>query len=194
MNSGRFEVWFISDDQVSVVVETSADDAEAFFRETHATAVFSALAAGIIANLPKEKANAFCSLLADFDLPANHYDIPTNVGDRSVVRTRPDGNRKGFEGKFDLSGAVPSGRMKTRGFGLFGSEVQDYAQTAVLAVLLHLLHDFTADGRIMLVGAANSLGRLGLAGAVGLRTHPHAAETALEAGDDARAAAIDERE
>jgi hypothetical protein len=73
--------------------------------------------------------------------------------------------------------------MKSRGFALLGRDVQDYAQTAALAVF-HLLAGFSSQGRVMLVEAARALGNLGLTGAVGMTTHPRAAMTALEAGVD----------
>jgi hypothetical protein len=185
VSSGRFEVWFMPDDTVSVVVETDAGTDPTPEGEVLETAVFVALAAGTIANLPKHVRTPLCSWLADFELPADRDDIPTSVGDRILVLPSSEGERRGFTGTMTMKGAMPSARMKTHGFGLFGSSVQDYAQEAVQAVMLYLLLGFSPYARAMIVQAAHTLGNLGLAGAVRMTTHPQAAMTALEAGVEA---------
>jgi hypothetical protein len=183
---GRFEVWFLSDERISVYVETDLEDTPGPEREVHEALVFTAVAAGIIANLPKAVAAPLCARLADFDVPATREDIPTSVGDRVLVLPQPDRDRKGFEGTVRMKEAnLPVSRMKSRGFGWFGREVQDYAQAAALAIFFHLLAGFTSEGQVMLVEAARTLGNLGLAGGIGMTTHSHAAWTALEAGVEA---------
>ena len=186
--AGRFEVWFLSDERISVFVETDLEDTPGAAREVHEALVFTAVAAGIVANLPNAVAAPLCRLLADFEAPASQEDIPTSVGDRVLVLPQPDLDRRGFEGTVRMKeGGTPRSRMKSRGFGWFGggAQVQDHAQAAVVALFLHLLGGFGPDGRVVLVEAARTLGSLGLAGAVGLSTHPHAAWTALEAGVEA---------
>jgi hypothetical protein len=84
-----------------------------------------------------------------------------------------------------MKGNRPVARLKPRGFRLFGREVQDYAQTATMAALLHLLLGFTATSRVMLVEAAHTLGNLGLGGAIKMTTHATVAMTALEGGIEA---------
>ena len=180
---GRFEVWFLSDERISVFVETDLEATPGAAREVHEALVFTAVAAGIIANLPKAVATPLCRHLADFEAPATREDIPTSLGDWVLVLPQPDRDRRGFEGTVRMKeGHLPVSKMKTRGFGWFGREVQDYAQIAALAVFIHLLSGFSPDGRVMLVEAAQTLGTLGLAGAIGMTTHPHAAWAALEAG------------
>jgi hypothetical protein len=181
---GRFEVWFLSDQRISVFVETGYEPSIEL--EIYEAVVFAAIAAGIIANLPKAVALPLCRLLADYEVPATREDIPTSVGDRVLVLPQPDRDRKGFEGTVKMKpGALPVSRMKTRGFGLFGRDVQDYARDAAIALFLHVLLGLSDEGRAMLVAAARSLGGLGLAGAIGLTTHPHAAWTAVNSGIDA---------
>jgi hypothetical protein len=185
---GRFEVWFLSDERISVFVETDLEATPEAAREVHEALVFTAVAAGIIANLPKAVAKPLCTCFADFEGPATREDISTSVRDRVLVLPQPDRDRNGFEGTVRMKeGRLPVARMKSRGFGWFGSDVpvQDYAQAAALALFIHLLAGFSSDGRVMLVEAARTLGNLGLAGAIRVTTHSHAAWTALEAGVEA---------
>jgi hypothetical protein len=91
---GRFEVWFIADDQVSVFVETNLEGTPGAAREVHEASVFTSVAAGIIANLPKAVATPLCERLADFDVPATREEIPTGVGDRILVLPYPERSGK----------------------------------------------------------------------------------------------------
>jgi hypothetical protein len=183
---GRFEVWFLSDERISVFIETDIEDTPGAAREVHEALVFTAVAAGIIANLPSALATPLCARLADLDVPTTREDTPTSVGNRVFVLPQPDRDRKGFEGTVKMKEAnLPVSRMKTRGFGWFDREVQDCAQAAALAMFYHLLAGFSSDGQVMLVEAARTLGDLGLAGAIRMTNHSHAAWAALEAGVDA---------
>jgi hypothetical protein len=179
--TARFEVWFMSDDQVSVFVETSREAGPVDMREVLETAVFAALAAGVIANLPKDRATTLCEHLARFPRPTSHDDIPTSVDGLDLVLPRFERDRKGVEGTFTMKGGLPITRLKFRGFGLLGNgHVQDCAQIATNAVLLHLLAGLTPNGRAVLVETAHALGKLGLSGAITMTTHPQAAMAALD--------------
>ena len=79
-----------------------------------------------------------------------------------------------------MSGNLPVGRFKPRGFRLFGREVQDYSETAAMALLLHVIGRLNSDGRAMLTETVRTLGRLGLMGEIKMRNHPDVAMTAME--------------
>lgn len=194
MGHGRFEIWFLSADEVSVFVETDLENEPGRAREVLETAVFTALAAGVIANLPKHLAKELSTRLAEFPCPMSDEDIPGAVDNFLLVLPRPERGRKGFEGTFAMKGPVPVAKLKPRGFRLFGREVQDYSQTATMAVLLHLLAGFSRVGRVMLVEAARSLGNLGRIGAFGMTNHVYAAQSALEGAVEAADAESDERD
>jgi hypothetical protein len=188
-SDARFEIWFPSPDMVSVWVETNLEEEPGPKREVLETWVFTAFAAGVIANLPKDAKKALSTRLADFPRQTSSDEIPCEVDDRSLVLPQQEGARKGFEGTFTVKGGLSVTKTKSHGFGLFGRDVQDCAQTATMALLLHLLLGFPSSSRMMLVEAARTLGNLGLAGAIGMTTHPHAAETALDRGVEAAEAA-----
>jgi hypothetical protein len=178
--NARYEIWFLSDDQVSVSIETDAEVGPTL--ELLETTVFLSLAAGVIANLPKRLADPLCERLREFPVPARRKDIPTTVGGFDLVLPRDERGRKGFEGTLTMKGGFPVSRLKPRGFRLFGREVQDYSQTATMAVFLHLLHGFTDTGQVVLVEAAHSVGLAGTLGFIKMTNHPQVAMTALEAG------------
>jgi hypothetical protein len=179
--TARFEVWFLSGDQVSVFVETSLEAKPGHARELPEATVFAALAAGVIANLPKDRATTLCERLAAFPVPRTRDEIPTSVDGLDLVLPRSERGRKGCYGTPRMKGGLPVARLKFRGFGLFGDGgVHNCAQTATMAVLFHLLLGFSSDGCVILVEAAHALGKLGLSGAIGMTTHSHAAMAALE--------------
>jgi hypothetical protein len=134
----------------------------------------------VIANLPKDVAERLCIQLADFSAPATQEDIPTRVGDVVLVLPGTERGRKGFEGTFKMKGDLPIARWKPRGFRLFGREVQDYSQTATMAVLLHVIGGLSPDGRAILAETARTLGRLGITGAIRMRNHGSVAMLAVE--------------
>jgi hypothetical protein len=191
---GRFEIWFPSADEVSVVVETDLENGPIRTREMLETAVFAALAAGVIANLPKHMAKELSTRLAEFPRPTSDEDIPASVGDVQLVLPRPERGRKGFEGTFEMRGPLPVAKLKPRGFRLFGREVQDYVQTATMAVFLHLLLGFTQGGRVVLVETAHNLGFLGQLGEIKMTTHAHAAGHALDQAAETADAESNERD
>ena len=102
------------------------------------------------------------------------------VGDFVLVAPAEERGRKGFEGTMDMSGNLPVGRWKPRGFPLFGREVQDYSQTATMALLLHVIGRLNSDGRAMLVKAVHSLALFGHLGQIKMRNHPTFAMMAME--------------
>lgn len=182
--TARFEIWFLSDDRISVVVETDQEAGPIHLRELLEITTVAAIAAGVIANLPKDLAKRLCSQLADFSAPATQEDIPTRVGDLVLVLPGTERGRKGFEGTLKMKGDLPVARWKPRGFRLFGREVQDYSQTATMAVLLHVIGGLSSNGRAILAETARTLGRLGLAGAIGMLNHGSVAMTAVDQAVD----------
>ena len=72
--TGRFEVWFLSDERVSVLVETSLEEGSPIERELLEITVFAGLAAGIIGSLGKVLARPLCERLARFPLPESRDD------------------------------------------------------------------------------------------------------------------------
>jgi hypothetical protein len=176
----RFEVWFLSGDRVSVFIETDLEPGPAL--EVLETTVFLTLAAGVIANLPKKLAGALCERLREFPVPTRQGDIPTSVDGLDLVLPRGENGSKGFEGTLTMKGGLPVSRLKPRGFRLFGREVQDYSQTATMAVLHHLLLGFTSAGQVVLVEAAHSLALAGTLGVIKMTNHNKIAMEALESG------------
>lgn len=158
MADARFEIWFPSADEVSVLLETDLEAEPGPKREVLETWVFAAIAAGVIANLPKPLAKPLCARLEEFPDTTSAEDVPAVVDGFHLVLPRPERARKGFQGNFTMKGDLPIARLKPRGFRLFGREVQEYAQTATLAVLHHLFHGFTCRSRVMLVQTAHALG------------------------------------
>jgi len=146
----RFEIWFLSDDRISVFLETDQETGPIHLRELLEITTVAALAAGVIANLPKDLAKPLCIQLADFSTPETQEDIPTRVDDLVLVLPGTERGRKGFEGTLKMKGGLPVARWKPRGFRLFGREVQDYSQTAITAVLLHVIGGLSSNGRAML--------------------------------------------
>lgn len=189
VTDARFEIWFTSPDEVSVWLETDLEAEPGPKREVLETWVFAALAAGVIANLPKPLAKELCSRLEEFPDTTNDDDVSAVVDGFHLVLPRPERGRKGFEGTFRVKGDLPIARLKPRGFRLFGREVQTYSQTATLVVLHNLFHGFTRGSRVMLVHTAHALGGLGQLGAIGMMNHAHAANTALDRGVEAAEAA-----
>ena len=53
---------------------------------------------------------------------------------------------------------------------MFGREVQDYSQTGVMALFLHVLLGLTESSRFVLIETAHTLGLLGQLGAIKMRT------------------------
>src|SRR5207249_4317233 len=96
--TGRFEVWFLSGDQVSVLIETNREAGSIHTRELLEATVFAAIAAGVIANLPKDRATALCERLATFPVPRSGDDIPTSVDGLDLVLPRSERGRKGCYG------------------------------------------------------------------------------------------------
>lgn len=178
--NARFEIWFLSDDRISVLLETDQETGPIHLRELFEITTVAALAAGVIANLPKDLAKPLCIQLADFSAPATQEDIPSRVGDLVLVLPGTERGRKGFDGTLKMKGDLPVARWKPRGFRLFGREVQDYSQTATMAVLLHVIGGLSSNGRAILADTARTLGRLGLTGAIGMLNHGSVAMTAVE--------------
>jgi hypothetical protein len=179
--TARFEVWFLSGDQISVFIETSHEAGPIGTHEMLEAAVFASIAAGVIANLPKDRATILCERLADLPVPSSRDDIPTSVDGLDLVLPQPEGGRKGCYGTFRMKRGLPVARLKFRGFRRFGDPgVQDCAQTATMAVLHDLVLGFSPIGRVVLVEAAHALGNLGLTGAIKMTTHPRVAMAALD--------------
>lgn len=178
--NGRFEIWFLSDDRISVFVETDQETGPIHLRELLEITLFAALAAGVIANLPKDVRKTLCTRLADFPAPTTRDDIPAGVGDLVLVLPGTERGRKGFEGTLKMKGDLPVARLKPRGFRLFGREVQDYSETATMAVLLHLSGGLSFHGRVILARVARTIGHLGLAGAIGMLNHGSVAMAAVD--------------
>jgi hypothetical protein len=178
--NARFEIWFLSDDRISVLLETDQETGPIHLRELFEITTVAALAAGVIANLPKDLAKPLCIQLADFSAPATQEDIPSRVGDLVLVLPGTERGRKGFDGTLKMKGDLPVARWKPRGFRLFGREVQDYSQTATMAVLLHVIGGLSSNGRAILAETARTLGRLGLTGGIGMLNHGSVAMTAVE--------------
>ena len=189
--NGRVEIWFLSDDRMSVFIETDGvfEWLPIGSRELFEILVFAALAAGVIANLPKDGREPLCRWLAGFPAPTREDNIPTQVGDLLLVLPDAERGRKGFEGTLAMKGDLPVARWKPRGFRLFGREVQDYSRTAIMAVLLHLTGELGFDARVMLAETANTLGRLGLLGAIKMRNHASVAMMAVNQAGEASWAA-----
>jgi hypothetical protein len=183
--NGRAEIWFLSDDRISVSIETDQETGDVYLRELLEIMVFAALAAGVIANLPKDGREQLCSWLADFPAPTREDDIPTQVGDLVFVLPDAERGRKGFEGTLTMKGDLPVARWKPRGFRLFGCEVQDYSRTAIMAVPLYLTSGLSFKGRGILAETAGTLGRLGLQGVIKMRNHASVAMMALDQAVDA---------
>jgi hypothetical protein len=176
----RFEVSFLSDDQVSVFIETDLEPGPEL--EVLETTVFLTLAAGVIANLPKKLASALCQRLREFPVPTRREDIPATVDGLDLVLPHDEIGSKGFEGTLAMKGGLPVARLKPRGFRLFGGEVQEYSQTATMAVLHHLLLGFTSAGQVVLVEAARYLALAGTLGGIKMTNHSKIAWEALESG------------
>ena len=92
-----------------------------------------------------------------------------------------------------MRGPLPVARLKPRGFRLFGREVQEYVQTATMALFLHLLLGFTGR-RGLLVETAHNLGLVGQLGQIKMTTHPQAAAYALDQAAEAADAELSERD
>jgi hypothetical protein len=183
--NGRAEIWFVSDDRISVSIKTDQETGDIYLRELLEIMVFAALAAGVIANLPKDGRGALCRWLADFAAPTGEDDIPTHVGDLLLVLPDAERGQKGFEGTLTMKGDRPVAKWKPRGFRLFDREVEDYSQTAIMAVLLDLHLGLSPKGQRILAEAANTLGNLGLIGAIRMRNHASVAMWALDQAVDA---------
>jgi hypothetical protein len=61
--NARFEVWFLSDDRISVFVETDQETGDIQLREVLEITTVAAIGAGVIANLPKDVAMPLCTQL-----------------------------------------------------------------------------------------------------------------------------------
>ena len=70
----RFEIWFLSDDRISVFIETGQETSGSIAYNESLTVV--AVAAGVIANLSKDVADSLCSELRDFSAPATQEEVP----------------------------------------------------------------------------------------------------------------------
>ena len=173
MANGRFEIWFLQADEISVLIkkDLGRESESGQWDEVRLmeTAVFAALTAGVIANLPKHLGEELSTRLAEFPLPTRDkdgvLDLPGSVDNFLLVSPRPERGRKGFESTVVMKGPVPFARMKTRGFRMFGRaancEVQECSQTATMAVLLDMLAGSAEAERVMFVEAAHVLGNLG---------------------------------
>jgi hypothetical protein len=177
--NARFEIWLLSDNRISVLLETDEEQGDPDLREVLEITTVAAVVSGVIANLPKDVARPLCAQLADVSAPATQEDIPSMVGDLLFVLPGTEPGRKGFEGTVKMKGGLPVARWKPRGFRLFGSEVQDYSRTAAMALLLYTISGLSPSGRSLLARTAHTLGNLGLVGAIGLRNHPSVAMMAV---------------
>ena len=92
----RFEIWFPSDDRVSVLIETP-DERSVAYQESLTVA---AVVAGVIANLSKDVAESLCRQLADFSAPATEEEIPSMVGDLALFRPAKSAAEKGSRGQW----------------------------------------------------------------------------------------------
>ena len=148
----------------------------------------TAVTAGVIANLTKDRASRLCDELQGVPALLEADDIPTTVGDLVLVPPGAERGRRGFEGtlKWEL-GRAPIARWKPRGFRLFGqsAQLQDSSQAATMVLLLHVMGGLSPEGRAILAGAALFLGHIGSIGEIGLRNHGFIAATAVDQATEA---------
>lgn len=182
MADGRVEIRFPTDAEVAVSVLTDLEDRPGAAHDVRETAVFAALAAGVLANLSKDPGRTLGTRLAAVEEPRTDADIASSVDGFLLVLPSGRRGRKGFEGTFEMNSPLPVARWKPQGFRLFSKDVQIYSVTAIEALYLHVLAGFAPRSRPMLVETARTLGNLCLAGAIEMRNHPHAAIAALDRG------------
>jgi hypothetical protein len=175
VSEAHLEIWFPSPHEASVFVETAATGPE---REVTEVRLFAAFAARQVVNL-RADGQVLARALAEIEHLEEGADIPRRIGETRLVPPTPARGRKGFEAQLRVREALPFIRLQSRGFGLRGLGVGFYGPTATLALLLHLLHHHSREGRCVLIETAQNIGGLGLAGRIGMTTQARAAAAAV---------------
>jgi hypothetical protein len=177
VSEAHLEIWFPSPHEVSLFVEAASSGPE---REVTEVRLFAAFAARQIVNL-RADGQVLARALAEMEHPEDGANLPQRIGDTRLVSPTPSRGRKGFEAQLKVREGLPFLRLKSRGFGLRGHGVGFYAPTATLALLLHLLHRHSPEGRFVLIGSARNIGGLGLAGRIRMTTQARASGAAVSA-------------
>ena len=170
----RLEIWFPSEDEVSIVVEA---DGVGFEREVAEATVFAAFAAGMILALGKRPETRYlCGLLAD--MPHDGVEL-FHMGELHIVPPSSAKGQKGFEGALKISPGLARMGIKPKGFGLFSRGVGFYAPMAALALFLDLHQRQSPDGRFVLVETARRIGTLGAARHITITSQAQVADDAV---------------
>jgi hypothetical protein len=121
--NAKFEIWFVSDDRISLLVETDEETGLIWRRELAESITVAAVTAGVIANLPEDVRTTLCNDLEASSVPPRLEVFATGFGDFAFALPGTERGCKGFVGTVKMKEytGIPTASWKPRGFRLFGA-------------------------------------------------------------------------
>jgi hypothetical protein len=179
----NLEVWFQSQDEISVFLESSIVDPDE--ERFHEISLFALFAARQFANLGRRDsvASSLSRALLSVDLARPLPSVQAQLQGARLVTPRAGGGRKGFIAEFRPEKRAFF-KLRVRGLGILGRGAGYYGPTATLALLAYLLARRVDDSEFQraLAATAHFVGTAGSQETITLTSQAAIAMQAASAG------------